>query len=431
MRPILHPYPDALPRANACSLIVDGLPVPVFETETTRFAHFAVTGRCEAELGSDRPWTGVTVRPSRLGIPSRTNGNSLVLELPGPADLCIERPGDKPLFLYVDDPSDRPEPHGEVVRLEPGKVHAIDTLRLQSGQALLIEPGAILRGVVRAARANHIAIVGRGMIDGGCTLASPLPRRKLVQLEDCREVLVDGPLMIRPAAWMLALAACENALVRRVRQVGEVVTSDGVDIVGSRHVRVEECCLKNNDDCIAIKAIAGGDYQFLDSDPARDVFDVRVERCTFWNDRAGNVMEIGFETRCDSIRDIAFRDIDVIGAHGYGGVFTIHNGDRAVVSDVLYEDVRVEHMYDRMVDFQVFRSRYSKDTERGRIRNVTLRRVRTLPDEYNTLNLLGGHDENHRVEEIAFEDVRIGDVQVRCAEDLGLFTRHAARIRFR
>jgi hypothetical protein len=189
--------------------------------------------------------------------------------------------------------------------------------------------------------------------------------------------------------------------------------------------------LKNNDDCIAVKAIVGGDYAFADSDPARDVFNVRVERCIFWNDRAGNVMEIGFETRCDSIRDVVFRDIDVIAAHGYGGVFTIHNGDRAVVHDVLYEDIRVEHMYDRMVDFQVLHSRYSKDAERGRIRNVTLRRVRTLPDQYNTLNLIGGYDESHTVEGICFDDVRIGDVLVRGPDDLALFTRHAGNITYR
>jgi hypothetical protein len=432
MKPLVHPYPESgLPRSGRWTLQVAGNDVPVFELETTRFAHFAAEGSAELRITADRPWAEVAVRPARAGIVHHVDGHSLVLELPAAVDLCIDVSGDKPLMLYADDPRASPRPEGEVVRLEPGKVHAIDQLDLHSGQTLFVEPGAILRGVVRAAHANNIAIVGRGMIDGGCTLASPLPKRKLVQLEDCQGVLVDGPLMIRPAGWMLALAACDDVIVRGVRQIGEIVTSDGVDVVGSRNVRISDCLLKNNDDCIAVKAIVGGDYAFADSDPARDVFNVRVERCIFWNDRAGNVMEIGFETRCDSIRDVVFRDIDVIAAHGYGGVFTIHNGDRAVVHDVLYEDIRVEHMYDRMVDFQVLHSRYSKDAERGRIRNVTLRRVRTLPDQYNTLNLIGGYDESHTVEGICFDDVRIGDVLVRGPDDLALFTRHAGNITYR
>lgn len=430
MKPLLHHYPDVLPRSCSVVLRAEGVTIPVLELETTRFAHFAVEGPCTLQLEISGSGDASVIRPGRLGIVSRRVGAAVEIELPKALDLCIEPVAGKPLFLYVDDPREQPATRGEVIRLPPGEVHAVDRLDLRSAQTLLIEPGAILRGVVRAADASGVALVGRGMIDGGSTLAAPLPRRKLVQIEHCQDVLVDGPLMIRSAGWMLALGACENVLVRRVRQIGEIVTSDGVDVVGSRHVRVEDCFLKNNDDCIAVKAIAGGDYDFLASDPARDVFDVHVERCAFWNDRAGNVMEIGFETRCGSIRDVVFRDIDVLGAHGYGGVFSIHNGDRALVSDVLYEDIRVEHMYDRMVDFQVLHSRYSKDAERGRIRGVTLRRVRTLPDQYNTLNLVGGYDAIHTVEDITFDDVCIGDVRVRGPDDLALFTRHARGFHF-
>ena len=44
---------------------------------------------------------------------------------------------------------------------------------------------------------------------------------------------------------------------------------------------------------------------------------------------------------------------DVIGAQGEGGVFTIHAGARALISDILYEDVRIEHFWDKIVDFRI------------------------------------------------------------------------------
>jgi hypothetical protein len=37
-----------------------------------------------------------------------------------------------------------------------------------------------------------------------------------------------------------------------------------------------------------------------------------MEWCVFWNDSWGNVMEIGYETRSDEIRDIVFHDVDVV-----------------------------------------------------------------------------------------------------------------------
>jgi hypothetical protein len=179
-----------------------------------------------------------------------------------------------------------------------------------------------------------------------------------------------------------------------------------------------------------VKAIAGGDYGFLASDPAKDVFDVKVEHCAFWNDLAGNAMEIGFETRCQSISDITFRDIDVMGAHGHGGVFTIHNGDRAQISRVLYEDIRIEHMFDRMIDFEIMHSRYSRDAQRGQIRDVTFRKIRALKDIYNTLNLMGGYDAEHTVEGIKFDDFQMGSVPMRSSDDLQIFSRHAKDIVF-
>jgi hypothetical protein len=51
--------------------------------------------------------------------------------------------------------------------------------------------------------------------------------------------------------------------------------------------------------------------------------------------------------KSDSIKNIRFKNIDVLCCHGHGGVFTIHNGDRAVIEDILYEDIRVEHYFDK------------------------------------------------------------------------------------
>jgi len=228
--------------------------------------------------------------------------------------------------------------------------------------------------------------------------------------------------MINPEHWMLSLGLCDRVVVRDIRQIGEVVSSDGIDIAGSSNVLIEDCFLRNNDDCIAVKAVSLSDVTL---DWRRDIHNVLAQRCVLLNAECGNAMEIGFETRTESIRNITFRDCDIIAAHGGGGVFTIHAGDRATISDVTYEDIRVEHFFDKCVDFRIFKSRYSRDEERGQIRNVTLRNIRTNVDHHNCLSLLGGLDADHTIQNIVFDHFVCGDQKITNPDQLHLFSKHA------
>jgi hypothetical protein len=145
-------------------------------------------------------------------------------------------------------------------------------------------------------------------------------------------------------------------------------------------------------------------------------------------------MEIGHELRTGSVRDIRFRDCDVLAVHGHGGVFGIHNADRAMVSDVLYEDIRVEHHYEKLVDFRIVESRWSKDEERGQIRNVTLRNIDVAISVFNpgySCSLIGGLDAQHRIEHVSFENFRRAGKPVTCADEMDLYCKQSNGITFR
>lgn len=421
-----YSLPDAIPRCRDFTVAIDGRLAAVGDTPIAGYAVCACDGRAEIEIVASRPMAGAVLRPAARGLLSNVRGNGLRLAVDGPGPLTIEVPGLKPLHIFVQPLAQADAPvGGRVRRLESGRVHELGEVRLGDGETLWIEGGAVLRGWVRASGAQGVRIGGHGVIDGS---AFPHHWRRMVLLDHCRDLAVEGVSIVGSPSWTVVLAGCDRAAVRRVNLLGWVVCSDGVDIVGSRDVVVEDCFLRDNDDCIAVKAL---DIEHLGGDLMRDVERVLVQRCTCWNDHAGNVFEIGFETRCRSISGITFRDCDVIGAHGEGGVFTIHAGDRAVISDVLYEDIRIEHMYDKFIDLRVLHSRYSLDDERGRIRDVTLRRIRTCPDPFNTVSLIGGFDAEHQVEEVRLEDVRIGENALASPDDLHLFTRHARGISVR
>lgn len=424
MPSLAYDLPAAIPRCPSLAVAIDGRPVAIGLTPVAAYGVCAVAGAAEIEIIAPADAGEAQVSPLARGIAAVRDGNRFRLRIDGPGSLTITIPGQPVLHLFVQ-PLEQAEPargDASVVRLESGRIHELGEVRLTAGQTLWIEGGAVLRGRVVAEDAARVRIAGHGIIDGS---VFPHHAHRTVLLYGCADSVVEGITIIGAPSWTVVLAACDRVAVRRINLIGWVVCSDGIDVVGSRDVLIEDCFLRDNDDCVVVKAL---DLDGATPEAMRDVERVLVQRCVCWNDHAGNVFEIGFETRCARISGIVFRDCDVLGAHGEGGVFTIHAGDRALIEDVLYEDIRVEHFYDKFIDFRVLHSRYSKDAERGRIRNVALRRIRTRPDPFNVISLIGGYDDAHRVEDIRLEDVRIGPEPLRRVEDLHLFTRFAGGI---
>ncbi len=157
----------------------------------------------------------------------------------------------------------------------------------------------------------------------------------------------------------------------------------------------------------------------MTGDGIGDVKNVTVQNSVLWNGVWGNGLEIGFETRAESISDIVFRDNDLIHVEGSEGTFTIHNGDRANVSNVLYENIRVEDSVGYLIDFKILESRYSKDTERGRIVNVRFNNIDVVGDVFPT-SIMYGFDNTHSIDGVTFSNFRIHGTTISSKEQLKL-----------
>lgn len=429
-------WPAVVPRSHHHRLKVNGLEVEVLHHSGVDFAivegGFPATVEVTAAAGMDQ----TVIRPLSKKIIPQADSQRLLFTLNHPVCLCLETPGLPSFFIYAHPPEaerpDRNDPN--VLWFSGGAVHNVGTLHLKSGQTLYIESGAVVRGQIRALHAQNIRICGRGILDGGYGQLPPPGAGRLCVLENCQDVKIQDLTMIGPHSWMLVLGACQRVHVHHLQQIGTVMSSDGIDVCGSRHVLIEDCCLRNNDDCIAIKAL---DYSHRTHDAAiswaRDVQDVTVRRCTFWNDRCGNAMEIGFELCCEKVSDILFEDIDVLCVHGHGAVFSIHVGDRALVENITWRNIRIEHHYDKLLDFRVLRARYSRDTQRGRIRRILLENIqihRSVYNEGETKSLITGWSAETPAEQITLRGLFYDGSPVLDPDRLDLFTRHARDIRF-
>lgn len=422
--------PAAQPRSSAFAIWANGDRVDALLAEKADFAVFECAGPVDIRIETGIEAAGAKVKPLSRGITPEIDGRSVRFQLDGPQCVCLDVPGLKPFFLYANPPeTGKPSPHATGVRYyAAGRVYDAGEIVLKSGETLYIEAGAVVRGNVRATRADNVAIRGRGILDGGIYSFALGERVRSVIFEYCTRVSVSDIIMIEPSSWMLVLGCCRGVHVDGLKQIGSCMSSDGIDICGSRDVLIENCCLRNDDDNIAVKSGTFDQAQW-----EGDVDNVRVRRCVFLNGTPGNVMEIGYELSADRVSNIAFHDIDVINAHGEGAVFSIHNGDRAVVENIRWENIRIEHYWDKLVDFRVVRSRYNKDPERGVIRNIRFKNIRVTHSIFNpgcSVSLVSGYNAKKPVRDVLFEDFYLNEKKVSSSDELELHTRNAEDIRF-
>ena len=425
----VYRVPDTVPQSSL-AVRIDGAPAEVYATQTADFLLLSGDGPFVLEIDLPSAPRSAAVRPARLRLTPTLDGSTVRIPFPRPLNASIECEGVKPLFLFASLPeTSRPDHDAPGVRYYGGgRVYDEGTLRLSSGETLYVEGGTVLRATIVAENATGIRICGHGVIDG--SLVPPSKAHPLVTFSRCRDCRVENVTLVRPSNWMLVLGGCDGVRVDNLHEIGEVVCSDGIDIVGSRDIDVGGSFLINNDDCIAVKSMPVPYLKLPGADWGGDVRAVRVHGCSFLNLGSGNAMEIGFELRADLVEDIVFEDIDVLAAHQYAAVFSIHDGDRALVRRIRYRDIRVEHYWDKLVDIRILLSRYSRDPERGRVEDIAFERIRCIPNRFNTPSLIGGFDAAHRVSGVAFRDFRIGDRPVHSADDLQLYTKQADGISF-
>lgn len=431
-----YTLPVAMSRATNVRVRINGVSQTVGATQTTNYLCAAWNGAVEIGIECDAPIENCAVRPRSRNVSAQIESNIARFTLENPQNISIEIDDMKPLFLFANQIEDNaPSPDdADVLYFRAGETHQIGKLQLRDNQTLYIEGGAVVRGCVRAKNAKNVRICGHGVLDGSL-YTRDIDARMSIILEGCHNARVENITMIEPSVWMLVVGNCDGVQIENVHQIGEVMTSDGVDIVGSRNVTIRNCFQRNNDDCIAIKAV---NYHESDDDNTVDwrqnVENILVEGCVFSNDRGGSAVEIGYETQCDSMKNITFRNCDVLSVHGSGAVFAIHNGDRALVENVTYEDFRIEHHYDKLIDFRVLDSVYRRDETLGQVRNITLRDIQVYRQSYNagyTISVIGGFDAEHTIENVVIENFYFDDVKITDADALDLYLKQARNIEFR
>jgi hypothetical protein len=479
---ISYEFPPEMPRSEQYEATINDTPIPLLQTKKGSILSFGMDAPVEITIQLDQAPANVIVRPVHAGVKATLSGNQCTFRLDRPRNLSVEFDGDldHPLLVFANPELKNPprKENPKVHYFEAGKVHEAGEIFLKDNETLYLEGGAVVHGLVRAVKANNIAIRGAGILD-----ASPRKYKiNTLVFRECTDVLLENFLLLNSLGWSIHLSGSEDIDMSNVRVIGWRANSDGLDIEYCRNVNVTKCFWRTKDDCIAVKAlyppgITGIPLEEMINPETLGkhkvpryendtIGDILITDCVLWNERPGNAFEIGFELRVDRIRNVTLRNCDIIHVKN-GAAFSIHNGDRAIIENILLDNVRVEDT-DELIDIVVGLSIYSDDCpdpyrrsnpdrirmpakrpgdntsqwfipaeedrarfakNRGRVNGVVVRDMTVLAPPRSP-SILSGYDAEHNISDVTFERLTIDGKLIRSADEARIQLNQAENIHF-
>ncbi|MBN2312967.1 MAG: hypothetical protein JXM79_03490, partial [Sedimentisphaerales bacterium] len=307
---VTYGAPQGAERADDFTVKINNRETFVYDSKVAALAYFSFNDEVSVTIIYNQDINKVDIRPKSHGIACSVKGRTVHFRLDRPCNLSIEINGDikRPLFLFANPlERDPPKPGDEnVLYFEAGKIHEAGEIKVESGQTVYIDGGAVVRGRIRAVGAKNVRVIGRGILDG----SHRDYKTQMVKLSGCSDVELNGIIVLNSYGWTLVPVKSDNVRFSNVKVIGWRDNDDGVDIVGCRNLTIDGCFLRTKDDCIAVKASPG--YFEEGESGLRNVETVRVVNTVLWNAEWGNAMEIGFELQTRKIRDILFKNCDII-----------------------------------------------------------------------------------------------------------------------
>ena len=433
---ISYPWPRSFHRSKEWSLSVNGEPVDILHSTCGAFVIIDGDGPAEVTLDAiahAAPLNKATVKPLRHQIDSIVNDRRISFTLPHSMDIAVDVPGIGDVFIfYGPTPSAAPDASDPLVHYyKAGQVYEVGQLEIKAHETLYVEGGAVLRGAILFAKSDKAQAYGRGIIDNtyfkrGCAEGTRNP----FLAEHSKDITLSELTFVESNTWSVKTAACKGVHIDGIRILARLIAADGIDITGTEDALVENCFVRSGDDCFAVKSVEYG-RPGPRTDYCVDVVNVRFQHCVAYSYGGGSALELGHEFRCKSVKNISFEDIDVLAVHEYGAALSISHCDDALIEDVFYKNIRIEHHYHELIGFKIVKSEYKPSEERGHVRNIQLEDifVDVLPCNHGySCSHIGGWDDEHAFENINITNMQYGDVAVKHLDDFDCYTKYARNI---
>ncbi|MEI7908679.1 MAG: glycosyl hydrolase family 28 protein [Verrucomicrobiota bacterium] len=385
------------------------------------FAGGPVELRIESRTSLDRG----LVQPASAGLKPR-------FAAPNVAFITITRPGQfsfepngpfSPLLIFANPPDqDVPAANAPgVVYFGPGLHHPPGgIIELTDNQTLYLDGGAVVQAGLRV-QGRNITIRGRGVLDGSpwTWRHGPRPgnsnehdpqgrileRGFMNTIRHSSGVRVEGITVLGAWEWTFYLENSAKISFNNVKIVGgKNINDDGIDPTNSRDITVRNCFIRTADDCFALKG-----HRFEDGPVER----MLVENCVLWSE-SQRIVLLGHESRAPAMRDITFRNLDVI-HFGPNIGFALQPGEEMKLENITFENIRLNAdgyvgvmNPAHVIDITPLVNEFMERKVPGHVDHITFRNLSvTGPERRKRIIRVAGIDESHSSRNVTFENVAV------------------------
>ena len=380
---------------------------------TAAFAYFDMNDAVQVAVTVPNSVLSAKILPESAGIEPEIKGKTISFTIASPSKLTLEINGQwtQCLHLFANPFEDEDEiPDGNdpnVLYFGPG-IHEVSSEELNTdGKTLYIAGGAVVKAVIDPSESytvsdnglkkysptfrlsgNGIKVTGRGILDGSELTTHS---RELLYITG-EDINVSGIIIVDPPIWTMPVMGTRNVNIEDIKIIGRRANSDGIDICNSEYVSVKDCFVRTLDDLVVIKTMGSGN-------PSGHI---TVEGCILWNEVA-HALSIGAEVTAD-VYDVEFRDCDIIHDNGRSWSLRIYNTDKGTVSDIVFDNIRVEDTR-QLISLWIGESQWSSTAERGHISNVTFSNINAAGNPATIA--LEGYGQDNRIENVSFSNVSV------------------------
>lgn len=286
----------------------------------------------------------VEIKPVVRNIQYKVEGNRIRLIGVTPCKVAVTVNEDytHPIYLFVNPPHPKEWDNlpKNTIRFKKG-VHEIGKYLLKyDNSTLFLEDGAILKGDMLGEGVKNIRILGYGTIDGRVA-------KHGIRFNNSENIEINGPLVLSRNGWSTSFFQCNKLLMKNTKILSSEVYSDGIDLLATSDVLVDDVFIRNEDDCITLKT-----KKYIYSGNTERV---TIQNSVFWSGKQGNALEIGWELDGQYIKDIRFENNDIIrketnpkGKYKRAAI-SMHHVGNSTITNVLYKDIRIESVFENLI----------------------------------------------------------------------------------
>lgn len=389
----------------------------------TPITYFDFEGKVKITVTTEHEMESVSVLPSSYGIEPEvdpeTNTVSFTIDQPDSYTVMFNQSPERALHIFAN-PLETETPDFEdpnVIVIEPGEWN-VDSIMLKKGQTLYLSGGSVVHGIINANFEQDITVCGRGILDGsqyegwkGTDAHIPL------KFDHCSNVVLKDIIVLNSNAWVCQAYDSTDGQIDGLKIVSPRPNGDGISLQSCENYEVKNCFVRSWDDSLVVK-----NYD-------KNSDNIHFYNIQIWTDLAQS-MEIGYETNKGNkpdaaITNVSFENITVL-QNFHKPVISVHNGDDAQISEILFKDIVVEHEeigsgdgieMPYLIDINIMQSsNWSTTTERGIIDGVQIENVTFLDGTPQKIRIQG-YDENHKVKNIRFKNLNLFGEKITNVDD--------------